>query len=98
MRSQNGKVFLRERERERERETLNSELLIRIADLYLLIHDSSLFCSVYLGDGVLRTIFPGEPRTIISPISASKVARIIGMCLASLSGFKTHPKLEIKTK
>jgi hypothetical protein len=34
---------------------------------------------ITLGDGVLRTIFLGWPRTLIFPISASQVARIISV-------------------
>jgi hypothetical protein len=42
-------------------------------------HISSPFCSGYFGDGVLWTICPRWPRTLILPISASWVARITGV-------------------
>jgi hypothetical protein len=43
-------------------------------------HTSSSFCSGYFGDwGVSGTICLDWPQTVILPISASKVARIIGM-------------------
>jgi hypothetical protein len=47
-----------------------------------LSHTSSPFCSGCFGDGVLRTICSGWPQTailLILRISASQVARIIGM-------------------
>jgi hypothetical protein len=37
------------------------------------------FCSGYFGDGLLRTVCPGCPKTTILLISASQVARITGM-------------------
>jgi hypothetical protein len=45
--------------------------------LYHLSHTSSLFCSGYFGDGILRTICPGWPQTTILPIS--QIARITGV-------------------
>jgi hypothetical protein len=42
-------------------------------------HTCSPFCSGYFGGGVLQTICPGCPRTVILLISASQVARITGM-------------------
>jgi hypothetical protein len=47
--------------------------------LYHLSNTSSPFCSGYLGDGILQIICLGWPRTMILPISASKVARITGV-------------------
>jgi hypothetical protein len=40
---------------------------------------SSPFCSGYFGDGILQTICPGWPQTMILPISASQIARITDM-------------------
>jgi hypothetical protein len=39
----------------------------------------SLFCSGCFGDGVLGTICPGWPLTMILPISVFQEARIIGV-------------------
>jgi hypothetical protein len=39
----------------------------------------SSFCFGYFGDGVLWTICPGWPPTVILPISASQVARIVSL-------------------
>jgi hypothetical protein len=53
--------------------------------LYRLSCTSSPFCSDYSGDGVLRTIWPGLPRTLILLIQPFQVARITGVshqCLA----------------
>jgi hypothetical protein len=47
--------------------------------LYHMSHTSSPFCSSYFGDGDSRTICPGWPQTLILTISASQVARIIGV-------------------
>jgi hypothetical protein len=47
--------------------------------LYCLSHTSSPFCSGYFGDGVLRTVCPGWPWTMILSISASKVVIITGV-------------------
>jgi hypothetical protein len=38
-----------------------------------------IFCSGYFGVGIPWTICPGWPWTTILPISASQIARIIGM-------------------
>jgi hypothetical protein len=42
-----------------------------------------------LQDGVLPTICPGWPRTTFLPISASQVARIIGVSHQSLTSLLT---------
>jgi hypothetical protein len=44
-----------------------------------LSHISSPFCLGYFGDGVSQTICSGWPQTMILRISASLVARIMGM-------------------
>jgi hypothetical protein len=50
--------------------------------LYYLSHTSSPFCSSYFGNGgVSWTICPGWPRTVTLLISASQVAKIVGMSL-----------------
>jgi hypothetical protein len=59
--------------------SLNSGLHTWKQVLYHLNHTSSPFCSGYFGDGVLWTICPGWPPTIILLISAFQVARITGM-------------------
>jgi hypothetical protein len=46
---------------------------------YHLIHTCSSFCSSYFGDEVSQTVCPGCPPTMILPISASQVARVIGV-------------------
>jgi hypothetical protein len=47
--------------------------------LYCLSHISSPFCPGYFGYGVLQTICPAWPQTLILPISASQVDRITGV-------------------
>jgi hypothetical protein len=43
---------------------------------YCLSHTSSLFCSGYFRDGVLRTTYPSWPQTTVLQISFSQVAGI----------------------
>jgi hypothetical protein len=47
--------------------------------LYYLRHTSSPFFSGYFGDGILQTICPGWPQTVIFSISTSQVAKITGL-------------------
>jgi hypothetical protein len=47
--------------------------------VYCLSHTSSPFCSGYFGYGILWTICPGWPWTVLLTISVSQVARITGM-------------------
>jgi hypothetical protein len=47
--------------------------------LYRLSNTSSPFCSGYFGDGISQTICMGWSWTVILPVLASQVARIIGM-------------------
>jgi hypothetical protein len=51
------------------------------------------FCSGYFGDGGLKNYLLDWPKTAIFPISASQVARIIGMshwCWSFTSSYKGY--------